>query len=186
MVFVFEIDKAIAATAFLLQKQAGELDMYLGLKMLYIADKEALIRWGKTITGDKFVAMPKGPVLSEIYDLFKGSDRKGDHQARWDSVFSQKVNNSIHRLREVEIEILSEREMEVLEFARKEVNGCAPWEVGRWLHEVCPEWQDPKGSSKTISPEVILRNAGRAEAEIKRIESSNALVHQVRQLLDIR
>ncbi len=46
--------------------------MFLSLKMLYLADKRALILWGKTITGDRFVSMQKGSVLSLIYNLFKG------------------------------------------------------------------------------------------------------------------
>src|SRR5437588_5912910 len=43
---------------------------YLALmKLLYLIDREALIRFGKPITGDKVVAMKHGPVLSRIYDL---------------------------------------------------------------------------------------------------------------------
>jgi len=56
----FDIRKAIAATAFLVNRQGGKLDMFLGLKMLYLADKNSLIKWGKTITGDKFVSMRRG------------------------------------------------------------------------------------------------------------------------------
>ncbi len=69
MTFDFDIRKTIAAVAFLAQKEDGELDMFLSLKMLYLADKRALILWGKTITGDRFVSMQKGPVLSLIYNL---------------------------------------------------------------------------------------------------------------------
>jgi hypothetical protein len=54
----FDIRKAIAAVAFLLKKQGGQLDMFLGLKTLYLADKMALIQWGKTITGDTFISLP--------------------------------------------------------------------------------------------------------------------------------
>ena len=36
--FVFDIRKAIAATAFLAQQESGKLDMFLAIKMLYIAD----------------------------------------------------------------------------------------------------------------------------------------------------
>jgi uncharacterized phage-associated protein len=39
------------------------------IKLLYLADREALLRWGRPITTDRHVSMPKGPVVSQIYDL---------------------------------------------------------------------------------------------------------------------
>ena len=185
MQFRFDIQKTIAAVAFLMKHEGGNLDMFLSLKMLYLADKESLIRWGKTITGDSFVSMRRGPVLSEVYNLFKGEGPPEDQQ-RWDAVFSERVNHSIHQLQPVEIEILSEREMERLEEARKQINNFAPWEVARWLHDTCPEWEDPQGSSIPIDPNVILRNAGRTEKEIEIIEESNRTYHQTKKLLGVR
>ena len=184
MRFRFDVHKTIAAVAFLIEHEGGQLDMFLGLKMLYLADRESLVRWGKTITGDSFVSMPKGPVLSEVYNLFKGVG-DFDHQAEWDGCFSEKVNHSIHLLCPASVDLLSEREMEVLEEARQQVNRFAPWVVSRWLHEVCPEWQDPKGSSMPIEPELILRNAGRTDEEIQLIEESNRTYDQTKRLLGI-
>jgi hypothetical protein len=181
----FDIRKTIAAVAFLMNQEGGHLDMFLGLKMLYLADKESLIRWGKTITGDSFVSLPKGPVLSEVYNLFKGVAPERDQQ-EWDTCFSERVNHSIHLLKPVDVELLSEREMEVLEEARKQINNFAPWAVAKWLHETCPEWEDPQGSSAPIDPNVILRNAGRTEEEIQIIEESNRTYSQTRSLLGIR
>lgn len=172
MLFEFNIQKTIAAVAFLMKREGGEMDMFLALKMLYLADKEALINWGKPITGDSFVSLPKGPALSEIYDLFKGTARR-DHQQEWNTFVSEKVNHSIHLLKPVDIDILSEREMEILESARKTINSFAPWEVAKWLHETCPEWKDPNGSSIPIDPNTILRAAGKTEEEIRLTEASN-------------
>jgi uncharacterized phage-associated protein len=41
------------------------------LKLLYIADRELLAETGRTLTGDRAVAMKQGPVLSAVYDLVK-------------------------------------------------------------------------------------------------------------------
>jgi|SRR5271157_6535722 len=185
MFFRFDIHKSIAAVAFLVNREGGQLDMFLGLKMLYLADRESLVRWGKTITGDSFVSMPKGPVLSELYNLFKGEAQR-EHQAEWDACFSEKVNHSIRLLCEVSVDLLSEREMGALEESRQQVNSFAPWAVSRWLHDVCPEWEDPHGSSIPIDPEVILRNAGRTEEEIELIEESDRTYSQTKRMLGIR
>lgn len=184
VVFKFDIEKTIAAVAFLMEHEGGKLDMFLSIKMLYLADKESLIRWGATITGDSFVSLPKGPVLSEIYNLFKGIAPAED-QRQWDAYFSERVNHSIHLLKPVDIESLSERDMEMLEEARKQINSFAPWDVVDWLHKTCPEWEDPHGSMIPIDPNVILRNAGRSEQEIKIIEKSNQLHNQTRMMLGL-
>ena len=183
--FVFDIQKTIAAVAFLLRKQGEELDMFLALKMLYLAEKEALIRWGKPITGDSFVSLPKGPVLSGVYNLFKGEAPSGD-QNQWNRYFTERVNHKIHLKQDANIDLLSEREMEVLEIARQKINEMAPWEVSRWLHETCPEWQDPHGGSQPIDPEIILRKAGLSEARIREIEESNAVFRHAKSLFSNR
>jgi uncharacterized phage-associated protein len=185
MLLDFDIDKAIAAVTFLIQKEGGEVDMFLSLKMLYLADKEALINWGKTITGDSFYSLPKGPILSEVYNLFKGTGQR-ENQEKWDSHFTQLVKNTVRPLRDGDVGLLSEREAEVLESARKRINEIAPWAVAKWLHDTCPEWTDPHGGSIPIDPSTILRNAGKSEEEIRAMEESTEAFRFAKYLLNSR
>ncbi|MDB9464369.1 Panacea domain-containing protein, partial [Dolichospermum circinale] len=70
--FRFHPEKAVEAAA-ILMKLHGKPIKYLGLlKMLYIADRIALERIEQPITGDHYVSMDYGPVLSGVYDLIKG------------------------------------------------------------------------------------------------------------------
>lgn len=72
----FNAGKAVAAVSYL-AAHTGE-SMYPVLKMLYLADKCHLERYGRFIVGDTYVAMGKGPVPSATYDLMKfvRGDRK--------------------------------------------------------------------------------------------------------------
>ena len=185
MLLDFDIHKTIAAVAYLAQKEKGELDVFLALKTLYVADKDALIQWGKTITGDSFVSMDKGPVLSNTYNLFKGEGPESE-QALWNTHISERVNHAVHLLDDVDLDILSEREIEALESARLQINSMPAWRVARWLHDNCPEWQDPHGGSIPIDPSTILRNVGKSKEEIKQIEESNESVRFIKLLLGIR
>jgi len=47
------------------------------IKLLYLADREALLRWGRPITTDCHVSMPKGPVVSQIYHLITDEPEPG-------------------------------------------------------------------------------------------------------------
>lgn len=65
----FKVEKAVAAVAYLASK-TGE-SMYPVLKMLYLADRCHLERYGRFIVGDHYVAMGQGPVPSVTYDMLK-------------------------------------------------------------------------------------------------------------------
>ena len=45
-------------------------------KVLYFADRDHLADWGRTITGDRYIAMEFGPVPSALYDLFLAQSDK--------------------------------------------------------------------------------------------------------------
>jgi uncharacterized phage-associated protein len=67
--FEFEPEKSLAATSYLASR-SGET-MYTILKMVYLADRHHLERYGRPITGDTFIAMKEGACPSKIYDSMK-------------------------------------------------------------------------------------------------------------------
>ena len=177
----FDMEKTIAALAFLARRQGAKLDMFLSIKRLYAADRHALGSWGKTITGDKMVSMDKGPVLSTVYSLFKGNGTT-DHLREWKSYFGETIDNMVQLQRPANIELLSEEEIDALEAARDEIGSVAPWELPEFLHKLYPEWEDPHGGSRKIDPATILRNVGRSEDEIRMIEESTESFNQIERM----
>jgi len=69
--FEFDYEKTVAAALYIVSKNLPELTMAKLFKLLYLADKDHLVRYGRPITGDSYVAMKDGPVPSNLYDLFK-------------------------------------------------------------------------------------------------------------------
>jgi hypothetical protein len=186
MLLDFDIKKAIAATAFLIEREGGTGDMFYLVKELYVADRTALIKWGKSITGDSLASMPKGPVVSGIYNLLKG-EWKGSTQIQieWNDVIQRGDGFSVILRKRADKGVLAERESEVLEGARqtiKAIRGSIP----KWLHKNCPEWTDPGTSSIPIDPSIILRLANKSEEEILRIEEANEEIRLLNALLGAR
>lgn len=68
--FPFRWEKAVEAIDFLAQLQPGITQYYIG-KVMFFADKEHLLDYGRPITGDRYVAMVHGPVPSAVRDLLK-------------------------------------------------------------------------------------------------------------------
>lgn len=67
--FSFDFDKFLAALQFMAAKGVPELDKYKICKLLFLADKYHLVKYGRPIIGDRYFALPYGPVPSEVLDL---------------------------------------------------------------------------------------------------------------------
>jgi uncharacterized phage-associated protein len=68
--FTVNWDKAIEAIDFIASRKPGVTQYYIG-KILFFADREHLLDFGRPITGDRYVAMEHGPVPSAIRDILK-------------------------------------------------------------------------------------------------------------------
>ena len=77
---LFKYQRAINSILYSLQKLGGKTDMHKICKILYFADQKHLAQYGRSITGDTYIAMRYGPVPSYIDDLLKA--------IRGDSFFS--------------------------------------------------------------------------------------------------
>jgi len=69
--FEFRAAKFVAAVTYLAQACRGMTKLKL-CKMLYFADKEHLVRFGRPITGDQYYKLPHGPIPTRGLDLLKG------------------------------------------------------------------------------------------------------------------
>lgn len=184
MLLDFDIDKAIAATAHMIEHKGGSDDMFRLIKKLYYADRTALIQWGKSITGDKLASLEKGPIVSGIYNLMKGKGSTPD-QIRWDDVIVRQESYTITTRKTANKGVLSEREEEILDDAARTIDAIRG-SIPRWLHKHCPEWKDPGKSSIPIDPSTILRLAKKSEEEIRCIEEANEEIRLMNYLLGAR
>lgn len=71
----FDAKKAVAALTYLVREASDNL--YILMKMLYVADKKHLSLAGRFMSGDQYVAMEQGAIASGAYDLVKFV--RGDH-----------------------------------------------------------------------------------------------------------
>lgn len=184
MLLDFDIEKAIAATSYLIRRNGGTSDMFVLIKKLYYADRTALIKWGKPITGDSFASLKKGPVVSKICYLFKGKGSEAN-LIEWDTFIHMTERFKVS-LRKIPDETsLSERELAVLDESDKTIDKIKG-SISDWLHENCPEWTDPHGGSLPIDPNVILRKSGKDEEEIQEVEEANLAVQFAKYLIGPR
>ena len=158
--FAFKFDKALQAAAYLLRRERRQTMNYMRLlKVLYIADRESIRLTGRPITGDRFVAMKRGPVLSEVLDLVKGEHLRSPDWTR----FIVRDEYDVLLADEPGQATLSRFEIETLERVAEENRRRDEWEMMDYTHTF-PEWikNDPGDSSKVIPFADLLEAVGRS------------------------
>jgi uncharacterized phage-associated protein len=82
---MFHKGKALNSVLYIANR-LNRKDFHKIFKILYFSDREHLTEYGRSITGDTYIAMPDGPVPSNIYDIFKSV--RGDGFYKDDGQFS--------------------------------------------------------------------------------------------------
>ena len=178
MQFVFDERKAAQAAVHLLRRYGKPMRYISLIKLLYLADRKALIETGYPITGDRLVSMRRGPVLSRVFDLIK-AETEDDHSV-WHDYVTPPTNYKVEATGSEEIDEaddeLSDYDKVVLDTIFDEFGGRTWGDLIDYTHTL-PEWVDPKGSSRDIDPRDILESAGLDEEEISWAEHDAATTH---------
>lgn len=187
--FVFDIDRAVAAAAYLTRKKGKEISIFELLKMMYAAEREALTTWHRPITGDSFCSMRKGIVLRRTYDLIKGEVMAtNSDMVRWSQHFSARDGNRIRLVADPDYDYLSDREKEALDRGFDLITDLIARHglIADVLHKQWPEWRDPEGTGKgslPLEPEDVLGQTIEEEDEIERITSEIQAVQSAKAAL---
>jgi uncharacterized phage-associated protein len=169
------IEKLIQAVAYLLKKNDHRLNYTKLIKLLYLSDRAALKETNLTITGDAFVCMKNGPVLSGLYNLIKGKYYDRSAQYSWDAKFSTDGNDLVAVVDRIPEGKLSKFEKDTLDKINEQFYSTPFGKMIDYVHDKsnCPEWNDPGMSSTKLKVEDILKCIGRSPEEIDWILSEN-------------
>ncbi|MGB4408628.1 MAG: Panacea domain-containing protein [Sphaerochaeta sp.] len=160
MNFNFNERRSTQAAAFLIRRNGNKLNYMKLIKLLYLVDREALIKWQQPITGDKYYSLPLGPVVSKILDrISSGPNPKSPDY--WSSIIqiAQNDSYSVTTIDEPEYDELSKREIRLLEGLDDKFKAYSQWDMVTYCHNNLPEWEDPNGSSDQITIEDILKTS---------------------------
>lgn len=169
----FNIDKLVQVSAYLIGKYDSKVNYTKLIKEVYLADRLSLQESNQTITGDSYVCMNNGPVLSRLYDLIKGTFGDSEKQRYWDSRFSKDGYDIIATNAQYPSGKLSRFEKETLDSVDAQFHDCGYADLIKHVHAHCPEWENPKGTSVPLPQERVLKNIGRTDEEIEWILAEN-------------
>lgn len=155
--FNFDPKKAIETILYIAQSIT---DKYLLLKILYIADKLHLSKYGRLINGDDYARLDYGIVPSNSYDLLKSTDIINDI----------KVGKTIvSPLRKPNLGLLSKSDIKCLDKSIEENKGLSFSELKKKTHEEDEVYNAPK--SKWVTIEELLIKFENKEKVLKHLET---------------
>lgn len=167
---LFNERKTAQAAAFLLYRAGGQLPLIKLMKLLYLAERQSLQKYGAPITGDKLVSMDNGPVLSMTLNHINGLALSCE--GGWDTWISDRADHivalrdaSMIRSPVKDLLALSDSDLEVLEAVWTEFGHWERWELVRYTHDKLPEWQDPQGSVLPITYESLFDALGFSQGQ---------------------
>ena len=164
MQFSYDSIKATQTAAYFIQAGGGVKNYTALVKLIYLADREALVSHGSPITGAAAFAMPNGMVPSEVLDEVK-SAKEGTY---WRDHIAYPSGYDVQLTSPVPPAMLSDEETNVLSSIQSKFGSWTFNQLIEYTHKL-PEYQDPGTSSIRIDPELILRKAGVKEEHIREI-----------------
>ena len=174
-----------AAGVLLSMRESRSLNYMLLIKLLYLADRESLLRWGSPLTGDRYYSMEFGPVLSKTHDLI--TEMQPPEESSFWLKHIQRSGYDVKLLADPGNEELSEADellLRELFVTHQEYYDRNPFEFVGYLHRTLPEYkQVEKGERTPLDYHDILVAGGKTIDEIMDIESDLRNIGWVQQFL---
>lgn len=174
---------------FAVKNGRNPLNILKAVKLVYLADRESVRRYGFPIQDEPHYSLPHGPVNSTTYEFMKG-EVPPHRSGGWGEFLTDRANHRIGlRDRDIDpdnLDELSDADIAVLDDIWDRFGHMDQWQLVDWTHDPhnVPEWEDPNGSSQPIplrrmmdalgienaaDQEQIVQDSRRASAFLKAI-----------------
>lgn len=161
---MFKERKAAQLAAALLDKAGGRLNVLKLTKLLYLVEREAMKRHGFQVSDDQMVSMPRGPVLSQTLDLTNGSVES----SAWEDLVEDREGHDVRLKKPMsrsDFSALSDATIDIVNAVWAEFGHMNQWELVKFTHDQCAEWEDPNGSSLPIPAKRVFMAVGSSAAD---------------------
>lgn len=146
----FDYKKATQALNYLArQERAKKINKMKAIKLIWAADRFHLRMYARPVTGDRYMAMQYGPVASSVKDIAEQSDFLSAEEKTYSVRYIKPMDNyTILSLREPDLNVFSQTDLEALGFAQKHFGNMGQFDLAELTHRY-PEWSKFASRFKT-------------------------------------
>ena len=137
----FDHKKATQALNFLALKSHGRINKLKAIKLVYLADRYHLRKYGRPITNDEYFAMSYGAVNSGVKDICEMSSFLGPRESNYASQYLRVADQyHMESIKDYENNVFSESDIEALSFAWDKFGHYNEFQLAEITHKY-PEWK---------------------------------------------
>mgnify|MGYP001591638515 CR=1 FL=1 len=137
--------KGTQAINYFARKKGGEINKMKAIKLLYLADRYHLRKYGRPVVGDRYYAMKWGAVGSTALNIANFEQKSLDRECLGyikeflvPNKKTEKVESVISK-KEVDLDVFSQTDIDALEVVFKEFGDQDQFELALLTHDY-PEW----------------------------------------------
>ena len=146
----FNVARATQIVGAFLERLGGTAYYILLVKLVYLTEREALLRWGRPLTFDKLCSMKNGTVASETLNLLKG-DR---HSSYWSKFVSEPHAKQVKLRKAPEADELSPMEIDLIQEVFEQYGHWDRFALARFTHTL-PEYTETTSSIPIAYQEIL-------------------------------
>lgn len=169
------------AAGFLSLAPGGRLSKMALVKLMYIADRTAIKRYGATMSDDTHYSLQHGPILSNALNAI---NQTAGQFGPWSPMIDRDGDFVVLReqVQLDDLDELSEAEADIIAEISAQFDGHSASQLRNHSHDF-PEWQDPGTSRLPISFADIARAVELTEAEIQELEQQRQIEAELDRIL---
>ncbi|MBF0538603.1 MAG: SocA family protein [Nitrospirae bacterium] len=179
--FKFNQQKSTHVAALFIECNGGTINYIKLIKLLYLADREALNRWERPLTGDSYVLTSKGPVLSNIYDLIRYAEISSD-ATYWYTRLSRQ-DDDVSLKQSPQTCELSQRELDLVIEIDKKYKPYDSLQMIEICQRDCSECKNTGEPPIPITADDILKTFNKTDEEINNIAEDIAEINYLDSLI---
>ena len=136
----FDHKKATQSLNYFAVKEGGHINKMKALKLVYLADRYHLRKYGRLITNDIYFAMNYGAVPSSVKDIAEKSEFLGEKEQYYASRYITTTRYQVRSVKLPNNDVFSDSDIEALDFAWNKFGHLAKFQLAELTHEY-PEWK---------------------------------------------
>ncbi len=176
--FNYNYKKAVQALNHYALQQGGTINKMKALKLIYLADRYHLRKYGRLITNDTYFAMEYGPVPSAAKDIAEQSISLGKIEGKYSKKYIAQVGKYHFRSKEpVEGSVFSQSDTEALDIIWGKYGHFDQFELAELTHRY-PEWKKHE-KALDMSPRIqmaledLFENLDNSEDDVFQLSSQD-------------
>jgi len=184
---MFSEEKVAQMAAYLLLKRGGRMAYLKLMKLLYLSNRQSMVKHGRMMGEDRLFSMQHGPVMSTTLDLIRG--RADIDGAYWYQLIQTDRHDVVLRAdprtmdADEVFDELSKSDVRILDEIYAQYGHMNRYELRDMTHlmDVCPEWHDPGFSRTPINVLEIFLNEGKSQEEAENMLRSMCESQQLKE-----